>query len=91
MSRAIVVGITLAAIAATVDAQRAELTSPDNARKAQLFPKGTEETPLPEGMKKTKTKEHYYIPVFGSIQADDNEDLRNYRKFIHRPRMSMTP
>jgi hypothetical protein len=32
-----------------------------------------------------ETKEHYYIPVFGSIQADENEDLRNYRKFIHRP------
>lgn len=34
---------------------------------------------------KVKVKEHFYIPVFGSIQADDNEDLRNYRKFIHRP------
>lgn len=37
-----------------------------------------------DGTKK-KAKEHFYIPVFGSIQADDNEDLRNYRKFIHRP------
>jgi hypothetical protein len=35
--------------------------------------------------KKVKVKEWFYIPVFGSIQADDNEDLRNYRKFIHRP------
>jgi hypothetical protein len=34
---------------------------------------------------KVKQKEHFYIPVLGSIQADDNEDLRNYRKFIHRP------
>lgn len=30
-------------------------------------------------------KEHYYIPVFGSTKADDDEDLRNYRKFLHRP------
>lgn len=29
--------------------------------------------------------EHYYIPVFGSTRADDDEDLRNYRKFLHRP------
>lgn len=29
--------------------------------------------------------EHYYIPVFGSTKADDDEDLRNYRKFLHRP------
>lgn len=28
--------------------------------------------------------EHYYIPVFGATQDEDNEDLRNYRKFIHR-------
>lgn len=28
--------------------------------------------------------EHYYIPVFGSTRADDDEDLRNYRKFLHR-------
>lgn len=28
--------------------------------------------------------EHYYIPVFGRTQDEDNEDLRNYRKFIHR-------
>lgn len=28
--------------------------------------------------------EHYYIPVFGSTKADDDEDLRNYRKFLHR-------
>ena len=35
--------------------------------------------------KNTKVKDFYYIPVFGSIQAEENEDLRNYRKFIHRP------
>lgn len=29
--------------------------------------------------------DHYYIPVFGSTKADDDEDLRNYRKFMHRP------
>jgi hypothetical protein len=29
--------------------------------------------------------EHYYIPVFGSTKSDDDEDLRNYRKFLHRP------
>lgn len=28
--------------------------------------------------------EHYYIPVFGSTRADDDEDLRNYRRFLHR-------
>lgn len=28
--------------------------------------------------------EHYYIPVFGSTKSDDDEDLRNYRKFLHR-------
>lgn len=28
--------------------------------------------------------EHYYIPVFGATRADDDEDLRNYRKFLHR-------
>lgn len=29
--------------------------------------------------------DHYYIPVFGATKADDDEDLRNYRKFLHRP------
>jgi energy-coupling factor transporter ATP-binding protein EcfA2 len=29
-------------------------------------------------------EEHYYIPVFGSTRTDDDEDLRNYRKFLHR-------
>ncbi len=29
-------------------------------------------------------KDHYYIPIFGATTADDNEDLRNYRKFVHR-------
>lgn len=29
-------------------------------------------------------KEYFYIPVMSSIQADNDEDLRNYRKFIHR-------
>jgi hypothetical protein len=29
--------------------------------------------------------EHYYIPVFGSTRSEDDEDLRNYRKFLHRP------
>jgi len=29
-------------------------------------------------------KEHYYIPVFGSTRDGDDEDLRNYRRFIHR-------
>jgi hypothetical protein len=33
----------------------------------------------------TYGEDNYYIPVFGSTQADDDEDLRNYRKFIHRP------
>lgn len=28
--------------------------------------------------------DHYYIPVFGTTRADDDEDLRNYRRFIHR-------
>ena len=28
--------------------------------------------------------EHYYIPVFGSTRADDDDDLRNYRRFLHR-------
>lgn len=28
--------------------------------------------------------EHYYIPVFGATRADDDEDLRNYRRFLHR-------
>jgi hypothetical protein len=27
--------------------------------------------------------EHYYIPVYGSTQAHDDEDLRNYRRFAH--------
>lgn len=30
-------------------------------------------------------EEHYYIPVFGATQADDDEDLRNYRRFVHQP------
>lgn len=28
--------------------------------------------------------DHYYIPVFGATRDHDDEDLRNYRKFIHR-------
>lgn len=28
--------------------------------------------------------QNYYIPVIGSTQSEDNEDLRNYRKFVHR-------
>jgi len=28
--------------------------------------------------------DHYYIPVFGQTQADDDDDLRNYRRFLHR-------
>lgn len=27
--------------------------------------------------------EHYYIPVFGATRADDDDDLRNYRRFMH--------
>ena len=29
-------------------------------------------------------EEHYYIPVFGSTQSDDDDDLRNYRRFLHQ-------
>lgn len=29
--------------------------------------------------------ENFYIPVFGSTRADDDEDLRNYRRFAHTP------
>lgn len=28
--------------------------------------------------------DHYYIPVFGATKAEDDEDLRNYRKFLYR-------
>lgn len=28
-------------------------------------------------------KDNYYIPVFGATRADDDEDLRNYRRFTH--------
>lgn len=28
--------------------------------------------------------DHYYIPVFGATRDHDDEDLRNYRKFLHR-------
>lgn len=28
--------------------------------------------------------ENYYIPVFGDTKADDDDDLRNYRRFLHR-------
>ncbi len=28
-------------------------------------------------------EEHYYIPVLGATRADDDEDLRNYRRFQH--------
>jgi hypothetical protein len=31
----------------------------------------------------TVGNDHYYIPVFGATKADDDEDLRNYRKFLH--------
>lgn len=27
--------------------------------------------------------DHYYIPVLGNIQSEDNDDLRNYRRFAH--------
>lgn len=30
-------------------------------------------------------EEHFFIPVFGATQSEDDEDLRNYRKFIHQP------
>jgi hypothetical protein len=30
-------------------------------------------------------QDHYYIPVFGGTRNDDDEDLRNYRRFLHRP------
>lgn len=29
-------------------------------------------------------EQHYYIPVFGETRADDDDDLRNYRRFLHR-------
>ncbi len=29
--------------------------------------------------------DNFFIPVFGSTTAEDDEDLRNYRKFVHRP------
>ena len=34
--------------------------------------------------------DNYYIPVFASTQAEDDEDLRNYRKFLHRVDSSAT-
>jgi hypothetical protein len=30
-------------------------------------------------------EENYYIPVFGATKNEDDEDLRNYRRFLHRP------
>jgi hypothetical protein len=32
----------------------------------------------------TVGKETYFVPVFGATQDEDSEDLRNYRKFLHR-------
>jgi len=32
----------------------------------------------------TVDDDNYYIPVFGDTKADDDEDLRNYRRFLHR-------
>lgn len=29
--------------------------------------------------------EHYYIPYLGATTADDDEDLRNFRRFVHVP------
>jgi len=37
-----------------------------------------------KGMVSVGEKEHYFIPVFGSSRDADDEDLRNYRKFLHR-------
>lgn len=28
--------------------------------------------------------EYFFIPVFGETKAEDDEDLRNYRRFLHR-------
>ncbi len=34
--------------------------------------------------------EHYYIPILGATTENDNEDLRNYRKFAHRGGVGFT-
>lgn len=32
--------------------------------------------------------DNFFIPVFGSTTTEDDEELRNYRKFVHRPNAS---
>lgn len=34
--------------------------------------------------------ENYFIPVLGSTRSDDDEDLRNYRRFQHKPATPVT-
>ena len=45
---------------------------------------GRDFTPVDDKGMVDLEKEHYYIPVFGSTRDADDEDLRNYRKFVHR-------
>jgi len=45
---------------------------------------GTNFIPVDDNGMAALNGEHYYIPVFGATRADDDEDLRNYRKFLHR-------
>ena len=41
--------------------------------------------PIDENGMVPLAKENYYIPVLGATRADDDEDLRNYRRFQHTP------
>jgi hypothetical protein len=34
--------------------------------------------------------QYYFIPVFGRTTDDDNEDLRNYKRFLHQPESNIT-
>lgn len=45
---------------------------------------GKDFTPVDDKGMVDLEKEHYYIPVFGSTRDADDEDLRNYRKFLYR-------
>jgi hypothetical protein len=41
--------------------------------------------PIDDNGMVTVGDDHYYIPVLGATRADDDEDLRNYRRFQHKP------
>jgi hypothetical protein len=45
---------------------------------------GNEFYPIDERGMVQHGPDHYYIPIFGGTMSDDDEDLRNYRKFLHR-------